>query len=307
MKLEKSRNSFEPCAYLSQRAKGRRVNCAQKFAAWRFFGGWLRRAIGLILALYSVAAVPIAAQESVQALVSRTIDNENLYRASSEHFSFVSRENSARTGGHAWIEKAVEIESGVLRRLVAVDGIPISEEKARAEDRRISNLAAHPDEFRKANKAFKSDEKSLQELSRVIPRAFTFTYDGSTEGCTRIRFEPNPTFVPSTYEQRVMAALAGTILIKEPDDRLCGVDARISHAVVFGYGLFGRVDENGRVHVVRVRTSGGNWQASLINLTVTGRVLVFRSITQSHDEVRTEIKDIPANLTLVQAAELTRP
>jgi hypothetical protein len=239
--------------------------------------------------------------------VSRTIDNENLYRSTSGHFSFVSRETSARTAGHVWVEKSVEIESGILRRLIEVDGMPLSADKARIEDRRIANLVAHPDEFRKANRAFKSDEKSLEELSHVIPRAFTFSYDGSDQGCTRIRFQPDPAFTPANYEQRAMAALVGTILIKEPEDRLCAVDARISHVVEFAFGLLGKLDENGRVHVIRTQTSGGNWQASLIDVSIAGRILLFKSITQSHDEIRTELRDIPPNLTLAQAAEFVKP
>lgn len=305
--MEKALEILNPVRIYRAEPGGRPVIRSGRSTGSRLFDSRLRNAIGAVLALRLLAVTPIAAQDGARTLVSHTIDNENLYRASSEHFSFVSRENSARTGGHVWIEKSVEIESGILRRLIAVDGIPLSDEQARIEDRRIASLVGHPDEFRKANRAFKSDEKSLQELSRVIPRAFTFTYDGSDEGCTRIRFQPNPSFVPATYEQRVLAALAGTILIQEPEDRLCGLDARISHPVEFGYGLLGKVDENGRVHLVRTRTTGGNWQVALINVSIVGRLLVFKSITQSHDEVRTEIKDIPANLTIAKAAEFTRP
>lgn len=275
-------------------------------ARWTLLQNWLRKIIGLILVSYFSAALPISAEDGARALVSRTIDNENLYRASSEHFSFVSQENSPRTGGHLWTQNSVEIESGILRRLIAVDGIPISVEQARSEDRRIGDLVAHPDEFQKANKAFKTDEKSLQELSRIIPRAFVFSYDGYEEGCTKVRFQPDPAFKPTSYAQRVLAALGGTIRIKEPDNRLCGVDARIFHPVEFGFGLIGKVDENGHVQLVRAQTTGGNWQASLINVSIAGRLFLFKSITQSHSEVRTEVKDIPANLTLTQAAALTK-
>jgi hypothetical protein len=285
------------------------VTCIDNGRRRRALNALFRTTIILALALVwnSIGSVAVTAQDRLRELVSRTIDNENLYRSSSEHFSFSSRETSARTGGHVWVEKSVEIESGILRRLIAVDGTPLSAEKTQSEDRRIANLVAHPDEFRKANRAFKTDEKSLEELSHVIPRAFTFSYDGYDQGCTRIRFQPDPGFTPANYQQRAMAALAGTILIKEPDDRLCGVDARISHPVEFGFGLLGKLDENGHVHVVRIQTSGGNWQASLINVSLAGRILLFKSITQSHDEIRTDLKDIPSNLTLAQAAEMVKP
>jgi hypothetical protein len=90
----------------------------------------------------------VPAQESASTLTSRTIENESLQRGASEHFSFVSQENPTRTGGRLWIEKSVQIEGGILRRLISVDGVPLSPGKARIEDRRIANLVAYPDEFR---------------------------------------------------------------------------------------------------------------------------------------------------------------
>jgi hypothetical protein len=69
----------------------------------------------------------------------------------------------------------------------------------------------------------------MQNLTRVMPRAFVFSYDGYAGGCTRIRFQPDPGFSPATYEQRILQALVGTVLIKEPDDRVCGLDASVSH------------------------------------------------------------------------------
>ena len=273
----------------------------------RCFHTRLNGTICLFFVWYLTISVPLKAQESARALVSRTLDNENLNRATSQHFSFIAQEKSTRTGGHLWIEKSVLIESGVLRRLMSVDGTPLSAEKARSEDRRIANLVAHPDEFSKANRAMKGDQKSFENLSHVIPRAFVFSYDGDGDGCTRIRFQPDPSFAPATYEQRILTALVGTVLIKEPDDRLCGFEARISHPVEFGFGLIGKLDQDGHIHVVRTRTNGGNWQASLISVSIVGRIFFFKSITQNHDELRTEIKDIPPNLTLAQAAELTKP
>jgi hypothetical protein len=147
----------------------------------------------------------------------------------------------------------------------------------------------------------------MEDLSRAMPRAFVFVYDGYVDGCTRLRFQPDPGFTAATYEQRMLQALVGTVLIREPDDRVCGLDARISHPVEFGFGLLGKLDENGRIQIVRTQTGEGNWQASHINVHMTGRMLILKSISRSHDELRTEIRDIPSHLSLAQAAELTKP
>jgi hypothetical protein len=151
------------------------------------------------------------------------------------------------------------------------------------------------------------DEKSIEDLSHVVPRAFLFSYDGNAAGCTRLRFQPNPIFSPATYEQLMLHALVGTVLIKEPDDRVSGLDARVSHPVEFGFGLLGKLDENERVQIVRTQTSAGSWQISLITVHIVGRMLGLKSISRYHDEVRTEIKDIPPRMSLAQAAELTKP
>jgi hypothetical protein len=78
--------------------------------------------ICLILTSLLIPVPSVSAQKSARDLVSRTIENENLHRAAPEPFSFMSQESSTRTDGHLWVEKSVQIEQGVLRRLISVDG-----------------------------------------------------------------------------------------------------------------------------------------------------------------------------------------
>ena len=115
---------------------------------------------------------------------------------------------------------------------------------------------------------------------KVIPQAFLFTYKGQNGGCTEIRFAPNPAFSPSTYQQRVIHALEGTIKIKEPDNRICSVEARISHPVTIGFGLLGRVNENGTLEFFRIHTSWGIWKTSRISLHINGKVLLLKSLAK---------------------------
>jgi hypothetical protein len=257
----------------------------------------------LLLLLPSLAR----AQDSVASLVEKTFRNEAANRRVPNHVSFLSRERSTRTGEHVWLEKVVEFEDGMIRRLISEDGQALSPARAAAEDQRIANLVAHPDEFRRLNQARHSDEQMASDLMRVIPQAFVFTYQGQAGDCTEIHFAPNPAFSPSTYQQRVLHALEGTIEIKEPDDRLCSVEARISHPVTIGFGLLGRVDENGTVRFSRVQTSWGTWKTSTIGLHISGKILLLKSLAKDQDESRSEMTELPQHLSLAQAAELTRP
>jgi hypothetical protein len=249
----------------------------------------------------------VRAQDSVAFLVEKTFQNEAAHRRVPDHVSFVSRERSIRTGEHVWLEKVVEIEDGMIRRLISEDGQVLSPARAAAEDKRIGNLVAHSDEFRRLNQARHSDQQMASDLMKVIPHAFLFTYEGHAGDCTEIHFAPNPTFSPSGYQERVLYSLEGTIQIKEPDNRVCSVNARVSHPVTIGFGLLGRVEENGTLHFSRVNTSWGIWKTSAIGLHFNGKILLVKSLAKDQDESRTEITDLPQHLSLAQAAALTRP
>jgi hypothetical protein len=57
----------------------------------------------------------------------------------------------------------------------------------------------------------------------------------------RFAFLPNPAFQTSTYQERVMDVMEGTVSVKEPEDRLCDLEATISQPVEFGYGLLDKL------------------------------------------------------------------
>ena len=51
--------------------------------------------------------------------VMRMANNELNAKGQSVRFSYLSEERSARTGGHLWREKVVEVDDGPMRRLSA--------------------------------------------------------------------------------------------------------------------------------------------------------------------------------------------
>lgn len=240
-------------------------------------------------------------------LIKRSLTNESADRQSSEHFTYTSQERSTRTGQHLWTEKVVEFEEGSVRRLILIDGQPLSKDKAREEEERIARLVSHPEAFHQANRERDADEKSREKMMTAMASAFIFTYDGEAENCTRIRFKPNPSFVPSSYQEGVLHVLEGTILIKEPEDRVCGLDATTSEPVAIGFGVVGRIEQGGHIHVRRTQISAGTWRTSNFDIHLVGRMLVVKSISQQHDETRTDIREIPAHLSLAQAVALIAP
>jgi hypothetical protein len=240
-------------------------------------------------------------------LVSDALNNELTTRPNGDHFAYTSHERSTRTGHHLWVESVIETEKGTLRRLISIDGQPLSADKAQAEDRRVARLVSHPDEPRQANADRESDEKSREKTIRAMATAFIFDYDGEDNGCTRIKFEPSPTFKPSTYQERILHNLVGTLSVNEAQKRICGINATLSQRVEIGFGLFGSLEQGGRIHVARVQTQSGSWESAVIEIHLVGRMLVVRSLSQDIDETRTDIRDVPPHLTPAQAVGMLLP
>jgi hypothetical protein len=260
-----------------------------------------------VVLLLLVCAPYGVSQVSAADLVAVSLKAEIAQRSIPDHYSSLAEERSTRTGGHLWLEKVVEVERGSVRRLISVDGRRLTAQEAQREDERIAKLITHSNESRKADADRKADRAMGDSMLRVMTHAFLYSYDGQSDGCTRIRFIPNPAFQPATYQERILHALEGTILVTQEDKRISAFDAEVSHPVEIGFGLLGKLERNGSVHISRKQIADGTWRLSVIHLHLSGHILVLNSISQDHDESRIEIREVPANLTLAQAAELTRP
>jgi hypothetical protein len=259
--------------------------------------------IRVALTLVLLAATAWPQQTS---LVEKMAANEVTARQQRSHFYYVSEERSDRTAGHLWKENVVEVNDGPLRRLIAVDSKPLTPAEAEAEQRRIDYLVAHPDDFRRQNQAHKDDETRATQLMQMLSTAYVLAPDGEINGCTRFTFQPKPEFRPSSYQERVAHELAGTVSVKQPEDRLCTLEAKILHPVEFGFGILGHIDEGGQFSLARKQIDDKNWKSDRFSVHINGRILMLKSLAQNQDAVRTAIRLVPQNLTLAQAAQLTR-
>jgi hypothetical protein len=271
----------------------------------RFSGASLRSQggrVALTLALFAATAWP---QET--SLIEKVAANEVAARQTRPHYFYVSEERSPRTGGHLWKENVAETTDGPLRRLIAIDNRSLTADEAAAEQRRIDSLVSNPDQFRRQNQAHKDDEDRATQLLRMLSSDFVLTPDGEANGCLRFNFQPKPDFRPASYQERVAHEMEGTISLKRAEDRLCTLDAKIVRPVEFGFGMLGHIDQGGRFSLARKQVDATNWKSDHISVHINGRILMLKSLAQDQDAVRTGIRIVPKDLTLAQAAQLTRP
>lgn len=239
--------------------------------------------------------------------VARMAANEVAARRQEIRYSYLAEERSLRTGGHLWKEKVVETAQGPLHRLLAIDGRTLSPAEADAENERIAELVRSPAEFVHMNAAHTDDESHAAQLLQLLPKAFLLSPDGEENGCTRFAFQPNPAFQPSTYEERAIHAMGGTVAVREPVDRLCSLHAKIEHPVEFGYGLLGRIDTGGYFTLERVPVDASNWKSQHIAVHVVGKILMMKSLAREQETRRADIQVISQHLSLAEAAALSQP
>jgi len=253
---------------------------------------------------FALLATIAWAQET--SLIEKVAANEVAARKARLHYSFVAEERSDRTGNHLWKENVVETTDGPLRRLIAIDNRPLTSAEAAAEQRRIDDLVAHPGDFRRQNQAHRDDEDRATQFLQLLSTAFVFTPDGQSGNCHRFTFHPKPGFHPASYQERVATEMVGAVSVKQPENRLCTLDARIVRPVDFGFGVLGHIDEGGHFSLTRWQVDAKNWKSDRISVHVTGRILMLKSLAQDQDSVRTDIRIVPQNLTLAQAAQISR-
>ena len=272
----------------------------------RFIG----RAVVFLLLEQFVACTCLPAQVSqpIPAIdtVNQMIQAETAAWRNRPHFLYRSRERSTRTNGHLWEELVVETPDGSLPRLIAEDGKPLSSSRQREEDQHIAYLASHPTDFRRAGQRRQQDEARMPDLLREVPNLFVFRTISSEGAYTRIAFQPNPSFHEKSYQDRVVHAMSGMLLIRTTDMRLCELDAHLQHRVEFGYGILGELSDKTHFFLAREEVSPAQWTTTKIRLHLDGSILLLKSISRDVDASRYGFKVVSHDLTVKDAAAIVR-
>jgi len=282
--------------------------------------GWvwrpMMRTMLLLIALLISGLPSIAQSTAVQSaseqltplqVVTAMVRNEKQARQHRTFFRYTSVERSERTGGHLWKENVVETPDGQLRRLVEEDGKPLTPDRTAEEDRHIAALVADPDALRDADADRRADEARLEKILDILPKVFLFNADGMQDDCVRIAFRPNPAFTPSSYDERIVHGLAGTILVRMPAERLCGIEGHLIDRVSFGFGILGHIEKDSRFRVTRTPVTATDWKSTRIEVHLDGKILLLKSISRDQDAHHSGAEPLPLHLSLAQAAAFTWP
>ena len=241
-------------------------------------------------------------QTSPNDLVRATVANElRTHPGSESHWMYrVEREEQ----GKATAKEVIQTDHGSIERLVLVDGHPLSANQELEETNRIQNFVKNVSDQRRMEQTRKKEAQQCEELFKLIPEAFIFTYEGTERNLVKLNYRPNPNFQPPTREARVFHELTGEMWIDATQRRLVRIRGQLMADVKFAGGLLGYLQKGGHFDVEQQELSPGRWELTSLDVDMQGKALLFKTIAVQQKERRTNFRTVPAGLTLAHAAEM---
>jgi hypothetical protein len=264
------------------------------------FLGYVSRFVILALAT-AMALPPTLPSQSAKELIGEACYNELQHREGKTLWSYTSERH---VNNHIFLEQVVETVDGPVRHLLAEDGHPPTPAQIKEEDDPHKELLKNPAARRAVQKQWDDDDRTMEELLRIIPEAFVFEDQGKEGESERVAFHPNPGFKPKTYEQRIVHALDGIVFIDLHDKRIARLSGSLGSRVEFGYGLMGHIEQGGTTEITRVQLSPGVWKTSAEKLDIDGRFVIFKTISEHLDETRTGFEPVAPGTTFAQGLDI---
>ena len=240
------------------------------------------------------------ARELVRKVVANELKQEETDRA---HYMFKLKKVTPKG---TRVQEIVQTDGGNVAQTLSLNGQPIDVQQRQAEEQKVQKLLNDPAEQRKRLKEEKEDENRAQIMIRALPNAFFYQEIGRTNDVVKLRFRPDPNYQPQSHEESVYTGMAGELWLNLPQQRLRKIDAHLFHDVDFGWGILGRLYKGGSFMVQQERVDGTHWDTTAMNLDLTGKALLFKSIVYKEQEYESDFRRLPDHLTLAQGVEMLK-
>jgi len=270
------------------------------------------RSILLAIALPAVAALSSGTGVHADQLPSsadqfaRDVLHHEVQAQSQDNALWSYREQKQEDGKRKHLH-IYQTRQGEIDRLIAVNDKPLSPAQIQAEDHRIEKLISYPTELRQHQRKQHEDGEQAQNLLRMFPDAFHFAYDGAQGSLVRLKFTPNPEFHPPDHAAQVFHHMSGTLLIDPQQKRMAAIHGTLTSEVKFFGGVFGHLDKGGTFAVEQQEVNPRVWDVTVMRVHMNGKALLFKTIAVQEDETYSDFHSVPADTSLLQAAELLKP
>ena len=243
------------------------------------------------------ATVVAAAPEPPLTLVREVVYNE-LHDHDTHGFWRYWVEHHSPKGSR--IEEQVETSDGPITRALLANGQPLDEQGKQVEESRLRELLNSPSEQASHRQAYHEDEGRIGRILGLLPDAFLYEDSGEENGLRHLRFRPNPAYPPHSIEARIFHAMSGDLWLDARMKRLARLNGTLTENVDFGFGILGRLYRGGWFQLERTRVSATDWKTDRLEVHMSGRAMLFKTVARETSEVRGGFEPVPPRMSLEQ-------
>jgi hypothetical protein len=252
--------------------------------------------IGILLLL----SVTIAAAQDAKPIVQQAVQTE-LEANHNDHtrWLFYEEDRKPKDDLKQWVAQTAQ---GDLRRVLEKNGQKLSPEQQKKD---VDSFLHDSSTQAKQRKAGAHDDAQAEELLKLLPDAFLWSRTKDEDGQTTLHFKPNSSFHPPDREARVFSAMEGDMVVHDSQHRIVSLKGHLMRDIKFGGGFLATLRAGGTFDVERRPTgpSSGTteWQITETHVHIDGHALLFKSISEQEDDVKTQFRQLPGNATPEQA------
>lgn len=252
----------------------------------------------LIALMILVGLCATANGQEAKEVVEQAVKTELAANAADHtHWLYYEVDQKPSVAVKQWV---AETTPGDLECIVEKNGHLLPRDEA---SRAMESFAGDVSAQAKQRRNNEQDDKQAEDMLNLLPHAFLWTKTGEEHGDTMLAFKPDPQFHPPTYQSRVFAAMEGVMKIDNTQHRIVSLQGHLMHDVKFGGGLLGDLKAGGSFAVERREIGPGEWQITETHIHIEGRALLFKSISEQEDDVKTKFHQLPASISFAGAEQ----
>lgn len=236
----------------------------------------------------------------VETLMKAVVANQEKIEELREHYTF--RESATeREMDKGRVKKSetrtydvTPVAGRFVRRLVSVDGKPLSEKELEREDRRvqkeIEDLLKEREKqkeraarLKASGKKEEKDEDDITILSFLRISSITSVRREMLRGheVVAFDFEPRKGFKPKNRAESLVSKLAGTIWVDEQARQIARLEARLVDSFKIGGGLVGSVSPSTAIAIEQEKVGDEVWLPSSEEVNISARLFLFAKFSRN--------------------------
>jgi len=241
------------------------------------------------LCLIVLAASMHSSPLDVRTIIERSLEANKRDWSAAPLYSYCERDGPV---GDSKTYEVTMILGSPYRRLVAINGEPLSAVEQSQEQRQINEAAKRrsaetPAEREARTAEYQRERKRDHILMNELTRAFDFRYEGQSRIDSHdvyvLKATPRSGYRPPNTEAEVLTGMGGTLWIDRNTFQWVKVEAHVLHPV-FIAGFLARVEPGTRFELEKAPVEGGVWLPSHFAMRSRAKILfLFNRRSQEND------------------------